>query len=329
MAEIGPLFAEVEITENLYGPDHVTLYVDIGTLSGSVKAKLRNLRAAPLEVRIYRDTVLIFEGPVVGGNKTGQILTLTCFDPSSHLDYMLVTTDKTFTATDQFTIAKTLVDDWQALDYGDYGIDTSGIGTSGQDRTLELTGTTEMPSVGEIIRDLGEADNGFDQSIDYDSRALVLTTVRGSDLSGDVFLERGIGSDDVGFTVSPGNIASDVYMTGVSSTAVPITAVKTNTTLRSTFGRVGLGSTVDQVSEQALLDDLAQGAVDARAEPYFQPSSGLVPVSGARVDDFNVGDTVSYAFDAGLGQQTGSYRVTRRQISVKNNGTERISVEFE
>ena len=53
-----------------------------------------------------------------------------------------------------------------------------------------------------------------------------------------------------------------------------------------------------------------------------------MPIVGADVDDFGVGDTITYTFDAGLGQQTGTYRIVKRTITVAESGQETMAVEF-
>jgi hypothetical protein len=283
-----------------------------------------------MEVWLYRDGVQVFAGPVVGGSISGTTLTLNCSDLLLYLQYMVLTANESWTAVDQFTIVKELVDDWQALTYGNYGISTLLVGTSGQVRTLAIPAATERVTVWEAVQDLAQANNGFDIWVDPDARTLELDyPSRGSDLTSTVFLERGIKSADARFSVAPGIIASEVYLTGTAASATPITAVKSDTVLRSTFGRCGMGASVDNVTEQAMLDDLAQAAVDLRGAPLFQPGAGLIPVAGAEFDDFGVGDQVTYAYDSGLGLQSGAYRIRRRETVVGADGTEDMKVEFQ
>jgi hypothetical protein len=54
----------------------------------------------------------------------------------------------------------------------------------------------------------------------------------------------------------------------------------------------------------------------------------MIPVAGASVEDFNVGDTVTYTYDAGLGQQTGPYRIRKRRVTVTEAGQEHMAVDF-
>jgi hypothetical protein len=217
------------------------------------------------------------------------------------------------------------VDDWQALTWGDYGIDTSGVGTSGTTRTLAIPGATEPRMVYEEVKKLGALDGGFNWYVDPETRALVLGT-RGSDLSAGVFLERGVQSPNVQFAIGPGVIASDLHATGTGDATV--TTTKENVTLRETFGRAGAAVSIDGADTAPLLDAAAQAEIDKRASGYFSPGPGLVPVAGAGVTDFGVGDTVTYSYDAGLGLQTGAFRIRKREVEVSLTGDETMSVEF-
>lgn len=327
LTELGPLHASIDWTDVLNEAPEATFTVDVGGIQSDIKAALRDLSATPLEVWVYRDSVLQFAGPIVGGQITGKsTLSLTCRGLEFYTAYMLVTADKTFTAVDQFTIVKTLIDDWQALDYGDFGIDTVTVGTSGVTQDLFIPGAEEPRQVYEALRDLA-ASAGFDFYVKPD-RELVLGT-RGVDLTTDVFLERGIQSANIQFSVAPGTIASELFGTGTNSGKTPITGNAINAGLRASFGRAGYAISVDGADNAALLTGALTAALDELDDTYFAPGPGLVPVSGAGVTDFGVGDTVTYTYDAGLGQQTGGYRIRKRQVSVSNTGQEFITVEFE
>lgn len=330
LAELGPLYGTFSIVEELDGPGSGDFNIDITTLTSDIKDRLRDLLTYPTEIWVYRDGVMIYAGPIIGGQINDTVITLGTRGLQFYLQYMYVTTNKTWTAIDQFTIAKEVVDDWQALDYGNFGIVTTGIGTSGQTRTIFIPGALEPIAVGTFLRDLGAADNGFDSLVVPDTRELVLSYPRkGTDLSSSVFLERGIQSPDIRFSVAPGVVCSDVFLTATGEGSDPLTSTAFAAGIRSTFGRAGFATSADNVIDQTMSDDLAQGVLDARSTALFQPGARLLPVAGAQYDDFSVGDTVTYSFDAGLGLQSGSYRVTKRSISVGTDGNEIMAVEFE
>ena len=329
LTELGPLNAVFTYSDALYEASEGVFVMDVDALGADIKQALRDLAAEPLEVWLYRDSNIVFAGPVLGGDIKDGALTLNCRGLEIYTAYMLVTTDTTYTAQDQHTIAKALVDDWQALDYGDFGIETATVGASGTNRDLFIPGATEPRMVYELLYEFGSVNNGFDWYIDPDTRELTLGT-RGNDLSASVFLERGVRSPDIGFAIGPGLLASEVSATGTNSgLETPLTTTVTNATLRASFGRCGFALTADGADTAGLLSDAATAALNDRSGGLFVPGPGLVPVAGAGVDDFGAGDTITYTFDAGLGQQTGSYRIGKRTVSVGSEGQETITVEFE
>lgn len=327
LAELGPLAGSIEYTDVLNGAPEGKFTVSVNSLQDDMKARLRDLATYPMEVWLYRDNVRVFAGPIVGGEIGNDTLSLTCRGLEYYTAYMLVTTTKDWTDADQYVIAADIIDDWQAQTYGHYGIDTSGVGTSGTLRSIVIPGAEEPRIVYEVLNGLSGTDNGFDWWIDPIDGDLMLAAARGTDLSGNVFLERGVRSPKVRFTVAPGVIASEAYATSTGSEA-PATTSKSNTTMRQTFGRSGVTLTVDDDPDAATLADAAQGYLDDRSTVFFVPGPELIPVNGAGVSDFNVGDSVTYTFDAGLGQQTGTYRIRKRKVTVSDSGQEIMAVSF-
>lgn len=327
LAELGPLAAAIEYTDSLNEAPEGRFAVDVDSLQGDIKASLLDPLAQPLEVWVYRDSVKVFAGPVVGGEIKDSILTLTCRGLEFYTAYMLVETAKTWSTIDQYTIATDVIDDWQAQTYGNYGIDTSAIGTSGTTRSLAIPGDEEPRVVYEVLRDLSGLDNGFDWWVDPTDDELKLAGSRGSDKSASVFLELGVKSSAVKFTIAPGWIASEAYASSTGGETV-LTTSKSNTSLRNSWGRAGVALTVDDDPDAATLADAAQAVLDSRSSVFFVPGPDLIPVSGADVDDFGVGDTITYTYDAGLGQQTGEYRIRKRKVTVGPEGQEFMAVDF-
>jgi len=256
------------------------------------------------------------------------MVSLTARDYLFYVAYMVNVTGYSHAAVEQFTIAKNFVVDWQALSYGDFGLDTSGIGSSGVTRTREYP-VEENENALEVMYDLGEADDGFDIHVDPITLALTFSNpTRGSDLSASVFFESGIESNDVKFSVAPEIIGSEAIGTGTRADSEDTPFVKTvsDTGVRAAFGRTAV-VVVEEVEAQADLDAIVTKYGAERSTMLFVPGPAMIPVSDGRVQDFDVGDTITYSFDAGLGIQTGSFRVVRRTITPSDDG-ERFSVEF-
>lgn len=326
LVELGPLHATVEYTEMLNGAPEGKFTVSVDSLQDDIKEALRSPHSMPLEVWVYRDGTKVFAGPVIGGEMNQSSLSLSCRGLDFYTAYMLVETTKTFSSVDQYTIATDVIDDWQAQTYGHYGIDTSGIGLSGTTRSLVIPGAEEPRIVYNVLQDLSGIDNGFDWWVAPDGE-LMLAASRGSDKSDSVYLELGIRSASVKFSVAPGVIASEVFATGTGGDPV-LTTSKSNTSLRAAWGRAGASMTVDDDPDATTLGDVAQAYLDARDSFFFVPGPDMIPVTGADVDDFGVGDQVTYTYDAGLGQQTGTFRVMKRTVTVASNGQETMAVDF-
>jgi hypothetical protein len=308
-------------------PAECDITVSLKAIDPDTKTALLDLAAYPLEVYVYRDGTRIFAGPVLGGNVNGgTTVELNCKGRLSYLAFMLVETDKTFTTIDMFTIGKEFVNDWQAQDYGNFGVLTASIGTLGTTRSYEVPGATETPTVHKVLTEF--AKGSFDWWVDQSTGNLEFSAARGSDLSGSVAVERGIAEAEQGFALGPGLLASEVYATG-TSTGSPLTTTKSDTALRQSFGRAGVGTTHDPVTDANHLSDLAQADLDDRADVYFVPGGKLFEVPEATYENLEPGNTVEYSYDAGLGKQTLNLRVEKRELTVSGDGTERISVEFE
>lgn len=336
LAELDRLVApQITWTDELTGPGAIAFSCDVNKIPDDVKARLRTYQSSapgditPLEVWLYRDDLLVAAGIVYTFQIQGDTLTATCPGLEDYLRLMWLTATLSYSAVDQLTIAKALVDHWQALTFGHFGIDTSGVGTSGvtRDRTYPVT---ELHQVSRRIRELGDADDGFDIHVDPLTRDLVLSyPQRGSDLSADVFLDqRNVTDASLTVSAAPGDLASDVLVVGTGSLTAPITATDANTATRAAWGRSGATATFDGVSTQPTLDGHAAALLAARDQPLVIPAPGLLPVSSADVGDFGCGDTVTYDFDGGLGRVRRAGRVATLQVTVADLNQETMAVGF-
>ncbi len=151
--ELGPLRASTLTVKDFKSltPSECTLDVAMGSIDADTKTALRDLAAQPLEVWVYRDGTRIFAGPITGGDIAADTITLNCRGRLLYLGFMLVWADKAFSGADLFTMAKTLIDDWQALTYGNFGRLTASMGTLGTTRALDIPGASEFPTVSASI----------------------------------------------------------------------------------------------------------------------------------------------------------------------------------
>jgi hypothetical protein len=221
------------------------------------------------------------------------------------------TVDYTFSGVDQATIAKTIVDTWQALPYGNDGIVTSNITPTGVTRQLTLI-SLDGKTISSILTTMGARANGYDMSVDPVTRQLILWSPRrGNDLTASTFLDsRSIGEPTISWTVAPGVLGSEVFVSGGSTLGATITSTASNATLRSTFGRSYVTRSYTGTAVQSQLDDTAARVAADMSTQLFTIAPKLLPVPGFGYGDFNVGDQVTYDFDAGLGRQTFTVRIS-------------------
>jgi hypothetical protein len=329
LAEIGPIVAPtITWTRSLSRPGSIAFSCTPERLPAEVRFRLRDLARYPIEVWLRRDGEIVHAGAVTGYQMQGTTLTVTAPGLLSYLGYMLIDADLTFTGVDQTAIGRELVDQWQRLPYGHFGIDTTVVALSGVLRDRAYI-AAEQHEVLSRLTQLGAAINGFDIDVDPATRALLLTSPRqGVDLSDSVVLDgRNITDAGVVVSVAAGDVASEAFGLG-GGTETAIATRRSNRARRATFGRAGVTGSFDGVTQPATLDAHTQALLDARGEQLFLPGPGLIPVADADVGSFGVGDTVTYAFDAGLGLQAGAFRVVEREVSVDADGAEAMAVRF-
>lgn len=330
LVEIGPIHASgLNWTEELNRPGSIQFSCDPASLSDDIKARLVDLRRFPLEVKVWRDSTVVALGHIQSYTIQATTLSVYCSGLLSYLSYMLIQADYFPSGVDQAVIVKTLVETWQNLDYGNFGLATSGIAAHGvpRDGTYKRD---DLRKVSDVINQIAERDNAFDYYVNPATRALVLVNPqRGTDLSNTVFLDyRNITDPSVSVSVAPADVASDAFVTSMLDDGVTLYGTASNASTRQSFGRSAIADTYQDVSNQATLDGHASELLATRAEQLFIPGPNAFATLDADVDDFTVGDTVRYSFDAGLGLTTMAARVVKRRIAIDNDGAERINVEF-
>lgn len=323
----------ISYTTELNRPGSATLSCPVRGLSSTAQGRLNDLKAFPSEVWIYVDSTLAWAGEVQTWQVQGQTLNINCVGLLGYTFRMGVTSDLTYTTIDQFTIAKGLVDHWQALNYGNYGIDTSTVGTSGvtRDRTYLRN---ELHNIGQRLQELGAVSNGFDIKVDPSTRKLVLTNPQqGTDLSASiVFDNRNIDNASVSVSVAPDDLVSDVAATSTATDTAgnntTLYSIRTTAGVQSSFGRGWAGISFSDVSAQTTLDGHADAYLNARASAMVQPGITIIPRVGADIGGFNVGDTCAYSYDCGVGVQTLTPRLAKVTVTIDSSGEKRMRLDF-
>lgn len=333
LAEVDRLvFEELTYVDELNRPGSASLRCPVGTLSTAAKARLVDLASNPSEVWVFRDSDLVWAGGIDTVSVQDRNVQLECSGLLGYLWRMGLITDLVFQQIDQFSIVASLVNHHQSLLYGHYGIDTAFVGTSGVKLDRDWS-RDELHGVGDLVTELAASKTGFDFHVDAGTRDLVLSHPRrGRDLTSTVVLdERNIDSASVSISVTPEDMITDLSATATWADSVgtnsTVYLARANTGLRSSFGRVW-GSQTFSVPQSEEMEDHADAYLEERDRPLFQPGVTIVPRVGSDTTDFGVGDTVQYSYDAGLGLQTGSYRVAKMSVQTQASGARRISVDF-
>jgi hypothetical protein len=324
------LWDGLNYTEALSSIPTLQASTQVSTLSAEVIQRLANLRQLPCELWLYREGEIIFSGPLTVWNTQSETLTMQAMGAIGYMNYWTVDSDQVFSNVDQFTIVKTLIDLWQNSTYGNFGLVTSNIGTSGITRDATYL-KTENNNIGQRIFELGQRDHGFNISVDPTTRQVQLWyPQQGIDRSDGedsvTFDQLSITSNDVAASVAPGDVASDVL--GITTgTSDPLWATVFNPDIRAQFGRTSVTGSFDGVTDAGTLNDHLQGLLNARNDTLLVPGPKLRVAPETALGKYGIGDTVVYRLHVRLGVE-GTYRIRKRSVSVERNGVEEVTLEF-
>lgn len=331
--EIDPIeWKTLTYVNELSSPQSLTATAQLSSITEGVLQRLRDLASLATELRLYRNGQVVFQGPLLGWQTSGETLTLNAGGLLSYLKLMVVQSDLVYTNVDQATIVKGLVDQWQSATYGDFGIDTSAIAPVGVTRTVTYK-QTELKNVFTTVTDLGKLDQGFDIEVDPASRKLTLwSPSKGVDRStGEdaiVFDDRNVTSSDITCSVAIGDLASDAFGTGTASgTDTPFYATAVNTELRSKYGKSAVTATFSNVSTQADCQGLTNALLNARGQAFVVPGPKVRVTPDASLSSYGVGDTVSYDL-GGVIAVSGAFRIRKQTITASPTGQETVDIEF-
>ena len=271
-----------------------------------------------------------------------QTLTITAREFESYFEHRLITTTTAFTATDQLVIARTLINNAQAVASGDIGVQV-GTETSGVliDRVYY---DYELKNVWQAIKDLSNQDDGFDFNIrvQYDGitnepeKILVLGYPRTGDI------DTGIGDTGTPVFMFPaGNmveyqypedgsiIGNSLYVIGAGSNEGKLEAYAADTSkLAAGWPLLENSANYSDITDQVVLDELATAQVLALSEP--PPIINIVvpayedPVFGT----YSIGDDARLMitdprFPNGLDEV---YRIVGFNVQPGENGPERVTI---
>lgn len=319
----------LKYSDVLNGTPDLSAEVKLDTLPDEILQRLLAPHELPTELWLYRNGKQVFSGPLLTGLPNGDTVSLQAHGAIAYLKMWYVVGNLSFVDVDDAAIAVELIDQWQRLEYGNFGIDTSAVGAIGKVRTIQYA-YTELHSVYDRVMDL--VTGGFDISVDPTSRRLQLFyPQRGVDRSSGenavIFDKRNITSSDIAFSVAPGDLASEGLVTGtVSGSDAPLVSTYSNSELRARFGRAGVTGNF-QILDQAGLDAANAALVNSRSKALLLPAPNARVTIDADLSTYDVGDTIGY-YERSRLAIAGGFRTRKRTVQVSKTGAESVSLEF-
>lgn len=271
----------------------------------------------------YRNGELVFRGRIVSSSDeldgTKHLCQFNAVDYRGMLMLAAVVEPPvpTWTSTPQGQIAWELIEDWQALDGGDYGI-TDALGT-GASNNRDETDITPGTPVAEVIDRLADRDGGFEWEISPELELNRWYPARGSD-NGVVL--------DYGGLIAQVSVQTDTFgnaaiATGDGETTTTSTAEDVGVATDQR-GRWTVSESYPSVTLQSTLDAKAQWLVDQAFTNGPSWSVTFAPNRWGGTSDVWIGDTVVLQVASGRLQVADQQRVAELQVVVGDNGGETV-----
>jgi hypothetical protein len=230
---------------------------------------------------------------------------LSYFERRRVLDHPILDTGViTHTNVDQLAIAIRLIERAQAHPGGDVGVEVRGPQVSGVTRTVSY-GAGELKPVADALRDLANADRGFDFTMDVEYgvdgqpvRFLSLGYPRLGQPGAPHVWEYGANMIDFTWPVDAASMATRVFAQGSSSEGGPVLRFAEDSGAHlDGWPLLEDGASQLDTGDAALVEAQARGELGARRRPVVLPElivrADLDPVVGT----YSVGDDVRLVLD--------------------------------
>ena len=338
---LGPIIPvnRISWSEVLVGDPQARFGVNNDTILPQIGERLAALAEKPCEIWIWREDKLVYAGPIVGLLTKGNTTTIVAQGLLYYLRYMIVVNDYTVDK-DQYAIVKDLIDQWQNLDYGNFGINTSNIGLSGEEVPVDIE-ADEVPNVRFEIEELSQDIGGFDYYVDLSTSVLgdtgsrdLVCGARGTDKTDRIIIDhRNLSGTTVLYqSVAVNDLATWAKVIGTTKNSVR-RGTSLNTTLLPKFGRAAAVQAVDGIQTALATMEAANRLRDALAGIRVEiggerQSAATFSIPDLTPDDVDVGDTVSVVWDVGFSVIEQERMVYRKNVSIDSEGEEHMSMEF-
>lgn len=288
-------------------------------------------------IKAYRTPVggtktLVFYGPAwvdeiqTGSGSGVDSILVTAMDPLIYLSRRYTTA--AYTATDQGTILKNIIDTTNTSD-GETGIRTSS-GNITASTSVDFDKTTEKPTVLDVVQQFSDQLDGCEtwvSPIEYAGGKisdLYIAPKRGSIKDGVVF---GYGDATVANCTSMGRTRNADKMVNDHTGFTDLySSTKTNTTSINSYRRLVLDQSYTNEKSKTLLANRVQGYLSKHDTPddvaEYTITTG--PRAPKLFDSFTIGDTVWLDFNKGISFQV-QQRVYACTVDIDDQGLETYS----
>jgi hypothetical protein len=293
-------------------------------------------------VAVDRDGIIVWAGPIWfrEWDSASQHLHITAREFESYFERRRITTTQTYTNVDQLLIAKTLINNAQAVTGGNVGVIT------GTETSTQLVSKTyynyELKTVYQALLDLSRSTNGFDFNIAaaYDGGGSVSKTlVLGFPQSGVRYSSSSVTAPV--FEFPSGNIveyqypedgsiaANTLYAIGAGSNeGMLLSTAVSSTQLAAGYPLLEDAVNYSDVTDTALLANLAAGQLAAVAYPPTTLKIVVPPYVDPVLGSYTVGSDARIRitdsrFPTGL---DAVYRIVALNATPGENGPERVTL---
>lgn len=296
-------------------------------------------------IYVDRDGVLIWGGVIWSRsyNSTSQVLSITAQEFLSYFAHRRITTTENFAAVDQLVIAKTLIENAQALPSGDIGV---GYNSEGQTTSGILIDRVyydyELKTVFNAIQDLSRQSDGFDFHIDlaYDITGQptksfntyypkVGETYSASNPSAIVFEFPAGNVVEYEYPEDGSIVANTVYALGAGSNEGKLLSTAQDVTkLAEGWPLLDDQANYSDVTDQTVLNNLAAGQVLATSYPPTTLTIVAPPYVDPILGTYEVGDEARVIITDSRFPNTLDtvYRIVALSVQPGENGPERVTL---
>ena len=316
------------------GVYEATWKIDVDTLEDLARQINTNAKSilgvGTNEVQIKRLGVSIFGGKIIsydGSISEKREVTIKCVGWFELLKDRFTMVEKVFSATDAGTIAKTLIDDTQALTDGSLGIITS----SGQiqasvnrDRTYPI-----YKNVKDAITQLAEVQNGFDFEFAPDKKFYVYYPAMGGTRTDFAFEYPG-NIKTMRISTNAKELINEVIVRGNGQGEATITRVVSDAASKTAYKLRQQIVEYADISESATLDAHGNEIISAKKSPIEIISLTVDGDQNPKIGNYWLGDRVRVRMkELTLYQHIDAdYRVDEIVIKIDENDAEEVDLKL-